>query len=155
MAEAVQGLFPGTQVTIGPAIETGFYYDFYRQEPFSTDDLAAIEARMREIIARDAKLVREEWPRDRAIEFFESKGERFKAELIRDLPDSEIISIYRQGEWLDLCRGPHMPSVGHVGNGFKLTKVAGAYWRGDQPQSHAAADLRHPPGATRKSLPPI
>lgn len=131
MAEAVQELFPGTQVTIGPAIENGFYYDFYRDQPFSTDDLAAIETKMREIIARDAKLVREEWPRDEAITFFENKGEKFKAELIRDLPPSETISVYRQGEWLDLCRGPHLPSTGHVGTAFKLMKVAGAYWRGD------------------------
>jgi threonyl-tRNA synthetase len=131
MAEAVQSLFPGTQVTIGPAIENGFYYDFYREQPFSTDDLSAIEARMHEIIARNAPLVREEWPRDEAIRFFTEKGEAFKAELIRDLPATEIISIYRQGEWLDLCRGPHLPATGHVGKGFKLLKVAGAYWRGD------------------------
>jgi len=131
MAEAVQELFPGTQVTIGPAIENGFYYDFYREQPFSTDDLTTIEAKMKEIVARDAQLVREEWPRDTAIAFFEKKGEKFKAELIRDLPDSETITIYRQGEWLDLCRGPHLPSIGHVGTAFKLLKVAGAYWRGD------------------------
>ena len=131
MAEAVQALFPGTQVTIGPAIETGFYYDFYRETPFSTDDLAAIEAKMREIVGRNAPLVREEWARADAITFFEGKGETFKAELIRDLPPSETISVYRQGTWLDLCRGPHLPSIGHVGDGFKLMKVAGAYWRGD------------------------
>lgn len=131
MAEAVQSLYPGTQVTIGPAIEHGFYYDFYREESFSTDDLAAIEARMKEIIARDTLFVREEWDRAEAIKFFESKGEKFKAELIRDLPDTETISVYRQGEWLDLCRGPHLPSTGHVGTSFKLMKVAGAYWRGD------------------------
>jgi threonyl-tRNA synthetase len=131
MAEAVQGLFPGTQVTIGPAIENGFYYDFYRAQPFSTEDFTAIENRMREIIKRDAKLVREVMPRDQAIATFEKMGEKFKVELIRDLPASEPISIYRQGEWFDLCRGPHLPSVGHVGTSFKLTKVAGAYWRGD------------------------
>jgi threonyl-tRNA synthetase len=131
MAEAVQSLFPGTQVTIGPAIENGFYYDFHRAQPFSTDDFAAIEARMKEIVARDAKLVREEWPRDQAIQYFEGKGENFKAELIRDLPARETISVYRQGEWLDLCRGPHLPSVGQVGTAFKLMKLAGAYWRGD------------------------
>lgn len=131
MAEAVQELFPGTQVTIGPAIENGFYYDFYRAQPFSTDDLAAIEAKMRAIVARDAKLAREEWPRDTAIAYFKAKGEKFKAELIRDLPPSETITVYRQGEWLDLCRGPHLPSIGFVGTAFKLMKVAGAYWRGD------------------------
>ncbi len=131
LAEAVQELYPGTQVTIGPAIENGFYYDFYRNEPFRPDDLPAIEAKMREIIARDAKFVREVWEREEAIKFFEARGERFKAELIRDLPAGETITIYRQGEWLDLCRGPHMRSTGDIGNGFKLMKTAGAYWRGD------------------------
>jgi threonyl-tRNA synthetase len=131
LAEAVQALFPGTQVTIGPSIADGFYYDFARNEPFAPDDFAAIEAKMREIVARDSGFVREEWARDEAIAFFEARGERFKAELIRDLPDSETISIYRQGEWLDLCRGPHMRSTGDVGTAFKLMKVAGAYWRGD------------------------
>lgn len=131
MAEAVQALYPGTQVTIGPAIEGGFYYDFFRNEPFTPDDLPAIEAKMREIIAANAPFVREEWDRGEAIAFFEARGERFKAELIRDLPDSETITIYRQGEWLDLCRGPHMRGTGDIGSAFKLTKVAGAYWRGD------------------------
>ncbi|MFW7268266.1 threonine--tRNA ligase [Gluconacetobacter sp. Hr-1-5] len=131
LAEAVQSLWPGTQVTIGPSIENGFYYDFYRNEPFSPEDFAAIEARMREIIAANAPFEREEWPREEAIRFFENKGERFKAELIRDLPESETISIYRQGDWLDLCRGPHMRGTGDIGNAFKLMKVAGAYWRGD------------------------
>lgn len=131
LAEAVQELFPGTQVTIGPSIENGFYYDFARNEPFTPDDLPKIEAKMREIIARNAGFVREEWPREQAIAFFENKGERYKAELIRDLPESETISIYRQGEWLDLCRGPHMRGTGDVGTAFKLMKVAGAYWRGD------------------------
>ncbi|GAA4499833.1 threonine--tRNA ligase [Gluconacetobacter tumulicola] len=131
LAEAVQSLWPGTQVTIGPSIENGFYYDFYRNEPFSPEDFAAIEARMREIVAANAPFEREEWPRDEAIRFFEAKGERFKAELIRDLPESETISIYRQGEWLDLCRGPHMRGTGDIGTAFKLMKVAGAYWRGD------------------------
>ncbi|GEB36882.1 threonine--tRNA ligase [Gluconacetobacter liquefaciens] len=131
LAEAVQSLWPGTQVTIGPSIENGFYYDFYRNEPFSPEDFAAIEARMREIIAANAPFAREEWPREEAIRFFENKGERFKAELIRDLPESETISIYRQGEWLDLCRGPHMRGTGDIGTAFKLMKVAGAYWRGD------------------------
>lgn len=131
LAEAVQSLFPGTQVTIGPAIENGFYYDFFRNEPFTTEDLPAIESKMREIIGRAAEFTREVWPREEAIAFFEARGERFKAELIRDLPESETITIYRQGEWLDLCRGPHMRTTGDVGTAFKLTKVAGAYWRGD------------------------
>lgn len=131
LAEAVQELFPGTQVTIGPAIEGGFYYDFARNEPFTPEDFPAIEAKMREIIARNAAFVREEWPREEAIAFFEGKGERYKAELIRDLPAGVPISIYRQGEWLDLCRGPHMRSTGDIGSAFKLMKVAGAYWRGD------------------------
>lgn len=131
MAEAVQKLFPGTQVTIGPSIENGFYYDFARNEPFSTEDFEAIEKEMRRIVEAGAPFVREVWPREKAIKFFEDKGEMFKAELIRDLPATEDIKIYRQGEWLDLCRGPHMPSTKHVGTAFKLMKVAGAYWRGD------------------------
>jgi len=131
LAQAVQELFPGTQVTIGPAIEDGFYYDFFREEPFSTDDFAAIEKRMAEIVDRDEKLVREVWSRDEAIKMFEAKGETFKAELIRDLPESETITVYRTGNWADLCRGPHFPTTKFVGKAFKLTKVAGAYWRGD------------------------
>ncbi len=131
LAEAVQSLYPGTQVTIGPPIENGFYYDFARNEPFRPEDFPAIEARMREIVGRNAAFVREEWDRDEAIAFFEHRGERYKAELIHDLPDTETISIYRQGDWLDLCRGPHMRGTGDVGTAFKLMKVAGAYWRGD------------------------
>ncbi len=131
LAEAVQSLYPGTQVTIGPSIENGFYYDFARNEPFRPEDFPAIEARMREIVARRAKFVREVWDRDEAIAFFEARGERYKAELIRDLPGTETITIYRQGEWLDLCRGPHMRDTGDIGGAFKLMKVAGAYWRGD------------------------
>ena len=131
LAEAVQKLFPGTQVTIGPAIEDGFYYDFYRETPFSTDDFAAIEKEMAKIVDRDAKFEREVWDRDEAILFFEARGESFKAELIRDLPGTETITLYRQGDWIDLCRGPHFPSTRHVGKAFKLTKLAGAYWRGD------------------------
>ena len=131
LAEAVQALYPGTQVTIGPSIENGFYYDFARNEPFRPEDFPAIEAKMREIIARKAAFVREEWDRERAIAFFEERGERYKAQLIQDLPSSETITIYRQGEWLDLCRGPHMRDTGDIGNAFKLMKVAGAYWRGD------------------------
>jgi len=131
MAEAVQKLFPGTQVTIGPAIEDGFYYDFARDEPLSTDDFAAIEKEMARIVDRDEKLVREVWEREDAIKYFTDKGETYKAELIRDLPGTETITVYRQGEWLDLCRGPHFPSTRHVGKAFKLMKLAGAYWRGD------------------------
>jgi threonyl-tRNA synthetase len=135
MAEAVQKLFPGTQVTIGPAIENGFYYDFARNEPFSTEDFDKIEKEMRKIVERNSPFVREVWDRKDAIQYFKDKGEMYKAELIEDLPETEEIKIYRQGEgedgWLDLCRGPHMPSTKHVGTAFKLTKVAGAYWRGD------------------------
>ncbi|TVR08135.1 MAG: threonine--tRNA ligase [Salinarimonadaceae bacterium] len=131
LAEAVQELFPGTQVTIGPVIENGFYYDFARETPFTTDDLAAIEKKMREIIARDAPFVKEEWTRDQAKEIFAAKGEAYKVELVDAIPPGENLKIYRQGEWFDLCRGPHMTSTGKVGNAFKLMKVAGAYWRGD------------------------
>jgi len=131
MAEAVQSLFPGTQVTIGPSIENGYYYDFARETPFSTDDLTAIEKKMRQIIEKNEAFTREVWQRDDAIKHFEEIGEKYKAELIRDLPEAEQISIYRQGDWYDLCRGPHLPSTKHVGGAFKLMKVAGAYWRGD------------------------
>ena len=131
LAEAVQALYPGTQVTIGPAIENGFYYDFARNQPFTPDDFAAIEAKMREIVARNAPFEREVWDRDEAIRFFEARGERYKAELIRDLPGTEVITLYKQGDWIDLCRGPHMRGTGDVGNAFKLMRVAGAYWRGD------------------------
>ncbi|MEE2996114.1 MAG: threonine--tRNA ligase [Pseudomonadota bacterium] len=131
MAEAVQELYPDTQVTIGPAIENGFYYDFAREEAFTPDDLAKIEAKMREIIKRGDAFVREEWDRGEAAKHFREIGEKYKAELIEGFPDEETISVYRQGDWKDLCRGPHMPSTGHVGKGFKLQKLAGAYWRGD------------------------
>lgn len=131
MAEAVQELFPGTQVTIGPAIEDGFYYDFARETPFSLDDLAKIEERMKQIVDRDEKIVREVWDRDEAIAHFKSIGEAYKAEIISDLPESETITVYRQGNWKDLCLGPHLPSTKHVGKAFKLMKLAGAYWRGD------------------------
>jgi len=131
LAEAVQELFPGTQVTIGPSIEDGFYYDFAREEPFSIEDFPKIEAKMREIVDRDARIVREVWNREDAIRHFEAVGEHYKAEIIRDLPEGEEITLYRQGEWLDLCRGPHFPSTRHLGKAFKLTKLAGAYWRGD------------------------
>ena len=132
LAEAVQELFPGTQVTIGPNVEDGFYYDFARDEPFSLDDLASIEQRMREIVDRDEAIRREEVQRDAAIADFEGMGEKYKAEIIRDLPGDQTITVYHQGAWKDLCRGPHLPSTRHVGKAFKLTKLAGAYWRGDQ-----------------------
>ena len=131
LAEAVQELYPGTQVTIGPIIENGFYYDFFRAEPFTLEDLPAIEKKMREIVGRDAKITREVWDRDDAKQWFLTKGEIFKGELIDSIKSDEPLSVYRQGQWLDLCRGPHMPSVGKVGTAFKLMKVAGAYWRGD------------------------
>ena len=131
LAMAVQELFPGTQVTIGPAIEEGFYYDFARDTPFTPDDLPKIEAKMREIVAKDLPTRRAVWPRDEAIKHFESIGETFKAELIRSLPPDEEISIYYHGDWHDLCRGPHFASTGKIGQGFRLTKIAGAYWRGD------------------------
>jgi threonyl-tRNA synthetase len=131
LAEAAKELWPGVQVTIGPVIEDGFYYDFARNESFTPDDLALMEARMREIVDRDEPIQREVWERDDAIRFFEDHGERYKAEIIRDLPDDEVITIYRQGGFTDLCRGPHLPSTGRLGKAFKLLKVAGAYWRGD------------------------
>ena len=122
---------PGTQVTIGPSIEDGFYYDFARNEPFTPEDFPAIEAKMREIVARGATFVREVMDRDEAIRFFQDKGEKYKAEIIQDLPATEPISLYSQGDWVDLCRGPHLRSTADVGTAFKLMKVAGAYWRGD------------------------
>ena len=131
LAEAVQELYPGTQITFGPATDDGFYYDFVRDQPFTPDDLERIEARMREIVKRDEAITREVWDRDAAIEHFKRAGEHYKAEHIETLPRDEEISIYRQGAWLDLCRGPHLPSTGKLGTGFKLTKVSGAYWRGD------------------------
>jgi threonyl-tRNA synthetase len=132
LAEAVQELFPGTQVTIGPNVEDGFYYDFARNEPFSLDDLSLIEKRMKEIVDRDEEIAREVWDRQEAIAHFEGIGETYKASIIRDIPGDEPITVYRQGNWKDLCRGPHLPSTRHVGKAFKLTKLAGAYWRGDQ-----------------------
>jgi threonyl-tRNA synthetase len=131
LAEAVQTLYPGTQVTIGPVIENGFYYDFFRNEPFTPDDFEAIEKKMREIIARDKPFVREVWTRDQAIAHFEKTGEAFKVELVETIPADQDLKIYKQGDWLDLCRGPHMTSTGKIGTAFKLMKVAGAYWRGD------------------------
>lgn len=131
MAQAVQELYPETQVTIGPAIENGFYYDFAREKPFTPADLEAIEKRMAEIVDRDEPVVREEKSREDAIAFFKKKGEKYKVELIEDLPADAVISFYKQGDFIDLCRGPHLPSTGKVGKAFKLMKVAGAYWRGD------------------------
>ena len=131
LAEAVKELYPETQVTFGPATETGFYYDFARDQPFTTDDLATIEQRMHEIVERDEPITREEWERDRAVAFFKSIGERYKAEWINEIPAEEAISLYRQGSFIDLCIGPHLPSTGKLGHAFKLMKVAGAYWRGD------------------------
>jgi threonyl-tRNA synthetase len=131
LAEAVQTLWPGTQVTIGPVIENGFYYDFFRNEPFTPEDLPVIEKKMREIIARDRPFTKEVWSRDQAKRTFRDMGEQFKVELVDAIPEGEPIKIYRQGDWFDLCRGPHMTSTAKVGNAFKLMKVAGAYWRGD------------------------
>ena len=131
LAEAVQELFPGTQVTIGPSIENGFYYDFARNDPFTPEDFPAIEAKMKEIVARGAKFVRQEMSREDAIAFFQAKGEKYKAQLIEDLPRDQTISLYSQGDWVDLCRGPHLRTTADVGMAFKLMKVAGAYWRGD------------------------
>ena len=131
MAEAVQEIFPGTQVTIGPAIENGFYYDFSYKRSFTTDDFQKIEEKMREIIDKDAEFMKEIWKREKAIKFFKDKGEKYKAQIIKELPEEETITIYKQGEWIDLCKGPHLPSTKHIGKAFKLMKVAGAYWRGD------------------------
>lgn len=133
MAQAVQELFPEAQVTIGPAIENGFYYDFHREKPFSSDDLSAIEARMKEISAQEIAFEREVWERNDAVKFFRDKGESFKAELIESIPSTEPLSLYRQGNFIDLCRGPHAPHTGHIRH-YKLMKVAGAYWRGDSNQ---------------------
>lgn len=131
MAQAVQELFPDTQVTIGPVIEDGFFYDFARETPFSLDDLETIEKRMRDIVQRNEPIVREVWDRAEAIAHFREIGEIYKAEIIADIPGDEPITVYRQGDWKDLCRGPHLPSTGKLGKAFKLTKLAGAYWRGD------------------------
>lgn len=131
LAEAVQDLWPGTQVTIGPVIENGFFYDFAKNEPFHPDDLPKIEKKMREIVARNAPFTKDVWSRDKAKAFFKGKGEMFKVELVDAIPQGEELKIYAQGTWADLCRGPHMTSTGQIGNAFKLTKIAGSYWRGD------------------------
>ncbi len=131
LAEAVQNLWPGTQVTIGPVIENGFYYDFYRNQPFTPEDLPAIEKKMKELISLDRPFSKEVWSREKTKQTFRDMGENFKVELVDAIPEDQQIKIYRQGEWFDLCRGPHMTSTGKIGNAFKLMKVAGAYWRGD------------------------
>ena len=131
LAMAVQELFPKTQVTIGPVIDDGFYYDFSRKDPFTNDDLKKIEKKMGEIVDRNDKTKREVWERDKAIKHFKKIGEYYKAEIIEDIPKNEEISIYYHGDWHDLCKGPHLPSTGKIGKAFKLTKVSGAYWRGN------------------------
>ncbi|HRY08317.1 MAG TPA: TGS domain-containing protein, partial [Hyphomicrobiaceae bacterium] len=131
MAEAVQELWPGTQVTIGPVIDNGFYYDFAKAEPFQPDDMGRIEKKMAEIIQRNAPFTKDVWSRDEAKRYFKEKGELFKVELVDAIPEDQEIKIYKQGAWLDLCRGPHMTSTGQIGKAFKLMKFAGAYWRGD------------------------
>ena len=131
MAEAVLELYPETQVTIGPSIENGFYYDFHREAPFSEDDLAAIEARMHDIVDRDEEIIRNVWTRDEAVAFYKKNDEPFKIELVEAIPEGETVTFYRQGDFIDLCRGPHLPSTGRMGHAFKLMSVAGAYWRGD------------------------
>ena len=131
LAMAVQELYPGTQVTIGPVIEDGFYYDFSRKEPYTQEDLEKIEIKMKEIVDRDEKTYREVWKRNEAINHFKKNGEIYKAEIIQSIPESEEVSIYFHGKWHDLCRGPHLTSTGKIGKFFKLMKVSGAYWRGD------------------------
>ena len=131
MAEAVLELYPETQVTIGPAIENGFYYDFFREKTFSLSDLGLIEKRMHEIVDRDEKIAREIWSRNEALEYFKKNNEKFKIELVNAIPEEELVTFYRQGKFIDLCRGPHSPSTKKLGHSFKLTKLAGSYWRGD------------------------
>ena len=131
MAEAVLEIYPETQVTIGPSIENGFYYDFHREAPFTDADLEAIEARMHEIVDRDEVIIREVWTRDQAVAFYRDNDEPFKVELVEAIPTDETVTFYRQGDFIDLCRGPHLPSTGRLGHAFKLMSVAGAYWRGD------------------------
>ena len=145
LAQAVQALYPDTQVTIGPVIDDGFYYDFARETPFSSEDFAAIEKKMAELVDADLPTVREVWDRDAAIAKFKEIGEDYKAEIISDLPEGEPITVYHHGDWYDLCRGPHLPSTKHIGKAFKLMKVAGAYWRGD----HRNAMLQRINGTSR------
>ena len=131
LAMAVQELYPGTQVTIGPVIENGFYYDFARKEPFTEEDLIKIEKKMQAIVDRNEKTSRHVWKRDDAVKHFKKIGEKYKAEIIESIPSGEEVSIYSHGNWSDLCRGPHLSSTGKIGKAFKLIKVSGAYWRGD------------------------
>ncbi|MEX1265861.1 MAG: threonine--tRNA ligase, partial [Woeseia sp.] len=131
LAEAVKELWPTTQVTIGPAIDNGFYYDFARDDPFTAEDLEVIEARMKDIVDRNENIVREVWERDDAVRFFRDQGEEYKARIIEDIPAGETLTLYRQGKFIDLCRGPHLPSTGKLGKSFRLLRVSGAYWRGD------------------------
>ena len=131
LAEAVQEIFPETQVTIGPVIENGFYYDFYREESFKPEDLIKIEKKMHEIISKNRQFEKKEVSRNEAIQIFKDKNEEYKVELISAIPDDQTIKLYSQGDWFDLCRGPHMVSTGQIGKAFKLMKIAGAYWRGD------------------------
>ena len=152
MAMAVQELFPGTQVTIGPVIENGFFYDFARKDPFTSDDLNKIEKKMSEIIDRDVKTKREVWKRNEAIKHFKKIGEKYKAEIIESIPENEELSVYHHGEtWHDLCRGPHLASSGKIGKAFKLTKVSGAYWRGTLIMKCFKGSTEHV-GALKKSL---
>ena len=150
MAEAVKELYPDTQITIGPLIEDGFFYDFARSEPFTPDDLGVIEERMREIVGRDETVRREVWDRDEAIKFFRGQGEAYKAEIIEGIPGEEDIGLYRQGDFIDVCRGPHLSSTGKLGTAFKLMKVAGAYWRGDS-SNEMLQRIYGTAGATAKS----
>ena len=136
MAEAVLELYPDTQITIGPAIENGFYYDFYRLESFVLDDLNKIEKRMHEIVNRDEKIHRDVWNKQKAIDFFKQNGEKFKVELVESIPDEEEVTFYSQGKFIDLCRGPHLTSTSKLGHAFKLLKLAGSYWRGDSKNKH-------------------
>lgn len=131
LAEAAKEIYPDVQVTIGPAIENGFYYDFFREKPFTPEDLERLEEKMREIVDRDEPIIREEWSRKDAVPYFKSIGENFKAEIIDSIPDADTITVYKQGKFVDLCRGPHLPTTGRLGKAFKLMKLAGAYWRGD------------------------
>src|SRR5581483_8837536 len=148
LAEAVQELFPGTQVTIGPNVEDGFYYDFARNEPFSTDDFPAIEKRMHEIVERDEKISREVWDRAEAIKHFRDIGEAYKAEIIEGIPAGEPVTVYRQGNWKDLCRGPHLPSTRHVGKALKLTKLGAAMDLFHQQEEGKGMIFWHPKGWT-------
>ena len=153
MAEAVQELWPGTQVTIGPVIENGFYYDFAKNEPFTPEDLPVIEKKMKEIIGRNKPFIKTIWSRDDAKEHFEAKGEKYKVELVDAIPADQTLKMYSQGEWMDLCRGPHMRSTNDIGTAFKLMSVAGAYWRGDSNNADADPHLRNRLGNAGRTRP--